>query len=331
MEKQFDFVAIGDITTDAFIRLRDEVHTQVNKERRELCMNFGSKIPYEDVIVVPAVGNAPNAAVAAARLGLYVALVTDQGDDASAKEHRTALEKNNVDIRFVDDHANKNTNYHYVLWFEDERTILIKHHEYPYILPDIGTPAWIYLSSLGENMESYHNEIATYVKAHPKINLAYQPGTFQIALGYEKSKALYEATHIFFCNTDEARNILDTTEQDSAKLAQKISEIGPKIAVVTDGPKGLHAHDTKTGDTWFMPPYPDPKPPLDRTGAGDSFSATVSVALARGLPLEKALQWGPINSMSVVQYVGAQEGLLVREKLEEYLSKAPSDYIPRKI
>ena len=45
-----------------------------------------------------------------------------------------------------------------------------------------------------------------------------------------------------------------------------------------------------------------------------------------GKDLKEALLWGPINSMSVVQYVGAQEGLLTREKIEEYLQNAPEDY-----
>jgi len=43
------------------------------------------------------------------------------------------------------------------------------------------------------------------------------------------------------------------------------------------------------------------------------------------------LSWGPINSMSVVQYVGAQAGLLSREKLQEYLANRPGDYVARKV
>ena len=77
--------------------------------------------------------------------------------------------------------------------------------------------------------------------------------------------------------------------------------------------------------------YPDPKPPLDRTGAGDSFASTVTSALALGKKLPEALAWGPINSMSVVQYIGAQEGLLSMEKIQEYLANAPEDYRPQKI
>ena len=105
-----------------------------------------------------------------------------------------------------------------------------------------------------------------------------------------------------------------------------MSDLGPKIVVVTDGPKGAYAYDSKDGSVWRVPMYPDPKPPLERTGAGDAFASTVVAALALGEPLEKALAWGPINSMSVVQYVGAQRGLLSREQIERHLKEAPPEY-----
>ena len=102
-----------------------------------------------------------------------------------------------------------------------------------------------------------------------------------------------------------------------------------KIVVVTDGPKGAYAYDG--GKFWFMRSYPDPKPPYERTGAGDAFSSTVTAALVLGLPLSEALRWGPVNSMSVVQDVGAQKGLLSRSRLEALLSSAPEDYMPKEI
>lgn len=80
-----------------------------------------------------------------------------------------------------------------------------------------------------------------------------------------------------------------------------------------------------------MPPYPDPKPPVSRTGAGDACSSTITVALALGLPIETALQWGPINSMNVVQHVGAQTGLLTRAELEQLLATRPADYFAKEI
>ncbi|MDO8520640.1 MAG: carbohydrate kinase family protein, partial [bacterium] len=105
----------------------------------------------------------------------------------------------------------------------------------------------------------------------------------------------------------------------------------PKISIVTDGPKGAYAYDSYSGKTYFMPPYPDPKPPVSRTGAGDACSSTITVALALGFPLTTALQWGPINSMNVVQHVGAQTGLLTRAELEKYLANKPADYIAKEV
>jgi hypothetical protein len=44
------------------------------------------------------------------------------------------------------------------------------------------------------------------------------------------------------------------------------------------------------------------------------------------MDLPEALRRGPINSMSVVQYIGAQKGLLSRNEIESYLADAPAHY-----
>jgi ribokinase len=334
-QKSFDFVAIGDTVTDAFIRIQKaSVHTIEGEEgdtEEDLCFINGSKIPYEFAKVIPGVGNSANAAVAAARLGLGSALIADVGQDAQGKEIIEALNKEHVDTSLVRTNPGKSSNYHYVLWHKAERTILIKHETFEYKLPEFAQPKWIYFSSLGENSLPYHEEVLNYIKSHPGVKFAFQPGTFQIKLGAEKLKELYQSCSIFFCNTDEARIILKNNEPDPSKLPKMMSAIGPRIAVITDGPKGLYAYDADADKTWFVPPYPDPKPPYERTGAGDACSSTIVVALGLGLPLQEALLWGPINSMSVVQYVGAQEGLLTREQLEKYLADKPADFVAKEI
>lgn len=80
-----------------------------------------------------------------------------------------------------------------------------------------------------------------------------------------------------------------------------------------------------------MPIYPDPKPPRQRTGAGDAFASTFTSALALGKTPLEALQWAPVNSMWVVQFVGAQIGLLTQDGIQSWLQKAPADYKPRAI
>ncbi|TSD03787.1 MAG: Sugar kinase, ribokinase family [Parcubacteria group bacterium Greene0714_36] len=326
----YDFIAIGDTVTDAFIKLKEaEVHCDINTERCMICMRFADKIPYEEVYVVPAVGNSANAAVSAARLGLKSALVSNIGDDYFGKECMDVFAAEKVGTEFIKINAGKKTNYHYVLWYDAERTILVKHEEYPYALPDIGTPRWMYLSSVGENGLDFHAEIEKYLETHPDVKLAFQPGTYQMKFGREKLVGIYKRTEVFFCNKEEARRILETEEDDVKKLMLEIAALGPKIVAVTDGVNGAYAYDGK--EAWQMPLYPDPKPPLQRTGAGDAFSSAFTVALALGKSVEEALAWGPINSMSVVQGIGARQGLLTRQKLEEYLANAPADYAPRSI
>lgn len=329
--KKYDFVAIGDTVTDAFIRVKQASVLHVEDADggvdEELCFTNGAKIPYEFAKVIAGVGNAANAAVSAARLGLSSTLIADVGSDDFGKEIVDTLGKELAGVEYIRTHQGKVTNYHYVLWHNAERTILIKHEDYPYALPkEMAEPKWFYFSSVGEHGLPYHIEIADYLDAHPNVKLAFQPGTFQISLGAETLARLYRRADFFVCNVEEARIILKTAEPNPVKLGKMMSQLGPKISVITDGPKGLYAYDSALDKTYYLPQYPDPKPPYDRTGAGDACASTIAVALQLGLPLAEALRWGPINSMSVVQYVGAQEGLLSRAALEQYLADAPAEY-----
>ncbi len=327
--KQYDFVAIGDIVTDAFIKIKDAaVHCNLKNDTCELCVRYGDKVPFEDVYVVKAVGNSPNAAVSASRLGVSSALVATIGNDQNGKDCLEQLTKEGVATEYVKTNNDYPTNYHYVLWYDVERTILVKHAPFPYSLPkDMPAPKWLYLSSMGENSVEYHHEIAQYLKDHPETKLAFQPGTFQMKLGTEVLKDIYQEADVFFCNVEEAQRILKNEEHDKVKLMQELMDLGPKLICMTDGIKGAYTYDGT--DAYFIGVYPHT--PYERTGAGDAFASTFTTALLLGLTPDQALMWGPINAMSVVQKIGAQEGLLTREKLEEYLKNAPEDYKAKKI
>jgi ribokinase len=324
-------VAIGDITTDAFIRLKDAaVHCKVNTEDCELCLRFGDKVPFEYVKVVRAVGNAANAAVAASRLGLRSALVANIGDDENGRECMAELRRNDIATDYVRVQSGKPTNYHFVLWYDADRTILVNHVAYDYRLPArMPPPRWIYLTSLGSNTYPYHVAIADYLEAHPDVKLAFQPGTFQMKLGTDELKRIYARTDVFVVNVEEAQRILATESRDVKDLMKKLAALGPKIILITDNTRGAYMFDGER--SYFVPMYPDPRPAFDRTGCGDAFAATFTAALAMGKPPLEAFMWAPVNPMSVAQFVGAQEGLLSLEQLEWWLSKAPADYKVKEI
>lgn len=329
-KKQYDIITIGDTVTDAFIRLKDaHINCKLNSSECEICMKYGDKIPYDFVEICRAVGNSANAAVSTAKLGLSTAIITDLGDDQEGADAIQEFKNNNVSTECIKVHKNKKTNYHYVLWYEVDRTILIKHETYDRTIPSMKSPKWIYLSSLGEDSLEFHKKIGAYLNDNPQIKLAFQPGTFQMKFGTEELKDIYARTEVFFCNLEESQRILKSESSDIKVLLKGVRNLGPKIAVITDGPKGAYvSYDDKT---IFMPPYPDPKPPYERTGAGDAFASTFVAAIAMGKSVEEAIAWAPINSMSVVQNVGAQKGLLTQAELKDWLAKAPTDYKVKEI
>ena len=329
-EQKLDFLAIGDVLTDAFIDLKDaEVHCDIDNTNCTISMRFGDKIPYKSATVLRGVGNAANASVAAARIGISSALMATVGDDAEGVATLQHLDHEHIDATFMRTEKNIPTNFHYVLRYGAERTILVKHESYQYPLQEHlltkKSPAWIYFTSIAKESLSFHHELIQWLKKNTHTKLAFQPGTFQLELGKEVLADVYVETEIFFCNKEEAQRILEQPTADFRELHAGIRALGPEYVVITDGPNGLTAsHDNAT--IWKLPMYPDPKPPVDRTGAGDACSSTIVTAMQLGIPFEQALLWGPINSMSVVQHIGAQEGLLSRKQIEEYLKNAPEHY-----
>ncbi len=330
---QIDVMSVGDIVTDAFIKLiDDQAYTYVDdKGVKTLAMKFGTKIPFDHAEVLEAVGNAANAAVSFARLGLNTAFDTNVGGDQAGRDMITQLNKEKVDHRFVHINPDKKSNYHYVLWYKEERTILIKHEEYNYHWPHFRPqeiPRWVYFSSISQHAMEYHDQVADWLEQNPTVKLAFQPGTFQMEAGVERLRRVYAQTEVVILNREEAVFVTGGSYDDLHDLLTRLHNLGPKTVIITDGPDGAYASDGT--DRWKMPLYPDPAPPYERTGAGDAFASTLIAALVKGHNLESALTWAPINSMSVVQKTGAQAGLLSEREIEEWLKKAPDWYHPEK-
>jgi len=334
LDHKVDILSIGDVVTDAFIKLLPHEASVKHPDSHHplLCMTFGTKVPFEKATIINGVGNSPNAAVCFAMLGLNSSLYANIGDDKVGEEILLSLHAHNVSTEFIFINKGMSSNYHYVLSYGADRTILIKHEAYPYRWPQISSskkPRWIYLSSIGEKAKHIHEHIASYLEQNPDVKLAFQPGTFQIREGVNKLRRIYQKTEIFAVNLEEAQTITGNDTSDITKLIRILHSFGPKVVVVTDGPKGSYASDGAT--IYSMRNYPDPKKPFDRTGCGDAYTSTFVAAIASGENIQTALRWAPINPMSVVQQLGAQAGLLNKQKLLNLLARAPHDYQPKEI
>jgi len=326
-QKTARVLAVGDIITDAFIKLSEDyaqVFTDENGYKR-ISFELGAKLPYDSVDIVEAVECSPNAAVSMARQGLEASLMSWLGDDAAGKSMVEYLRKQGIHTDELVVENGKKTNYHYVLRYGADRTKLQRFEDYSYEWhAPKRHPDWLYLGVLGEKTWPLHEGMLRYLQSNPDVKLAFQPGMYHLQWGPEKLKGFYERAEVVILNREEAVTVTGGNHADVHDLLNKLHEIGVKVAVVTDGPDGAYASDGQK--RLKMPLYPDPKEPLDRTGAGDAFASTFVAALAQGHDLESALQRAPINSMSVCQQLGAQAGLLTEKELEDWLKKAPDWY-----
>ena len=321
-------LAIGDIFTDAFIKLNDETSRVTKDEdgRQWLSVEFGAKMPYDYVDNVRSVGPSPNAAVSFSRLGLRAGLMTYLGDDEVGKESLNYLAEQRVDVSTIIPEQGATSSFWYVLRRGADRTMLVKNEEYQYSWNEPKeVPDWIYLSQISPNAWNVHESALEYLREHPETKLAFQPGTSHFSWGTEKLREVYERSHIVIMNREEAMDVTGEPYDSVRNLAKGLHDLGPEIVVITDGPNGSYA--SYDGKVVTIPNYPDPKAPYDRTGAGDAFASTIVAALARGESMDMALTWAPINSAYVVQHIGAQKGLLHYDELQEYLNNAPDWYV----
>lgn len=319
-------LAIGDIFTDAFIKLNENSAKIIKEGDKEwLALPFGQKPPYDQVDIVRSVGPSPNAAVSTARLGLDVSLMAWVGGDVVGTEAIDHLKSENISTDSMVVEQDKATSYWYVLRYGADRTMLVKSEQYAYewVAPAV-VPEWIYLSYIGKDSWPLHEALVRYLDENLSVKLAFQPGTFHWEWGVEKLHDIYRRAHIVVMNREEAVDATGRDYNSLRDLANGLHELGPEKVVITDGGKGSYA--SYDGKLITIPNYPDPAPPYDRTGAGDAFASTIVAALALGESMDTALTWAPINSMNVVQHMGAQAGLLTRDKVNEYLASAPDWY-----
>lgn len=307
-EDGFDVVAIGDTTQDIFLEMSDaSVQCDLDGENCKILFDYADKIPVDKKTDIPAVGNAANHAIGVARLGLRASIYTIVGDDVQGHLAKEIMQENRVDTSSVSFDKNQGTNLSVVINFKGERTIFVYHEPRHYQLPKLASTKWIYLTSAsGGGVEQLHEQVLEYIKANSGVKVAFNPGTHQMKLGRKKLMPLLEKTNVLFLNREEAAGILGIDNNDVKEIIRQFHEIGVPIMVLTDGPDGSYVSDGQL--IWYAGIFKGPV--VERTGCGDAYGSGFLGALMKEKTIPEAMSWGNANSTSVVQYVGAREGLL---------------------
>lgn len=331
MEEQYDLVAIGDTTTDVFL----EVNLEDAKGRCELdndkclvCFAYGSKIPVKKITTVPAVGNAANNAIGSARLGLKSAIYTVIGSDRDSEEHKKVFEEEGVDTKFVVMESDKRSNFSAVINYGAERTIFVYHEDRKYDLPDLPPTKWVYYTSVAKGHDILHKQVPEYVKKSG-AKLGFNPGSYQLLEGVEKLKPILEVTDVLLLNREEAQSLVKGDIEDVKGLIKELREHGPETVVITDGRNGSFA-SFDGREIWYAG-IPEDSPILEMTGSGDAYSTGFLAASIQGKDLPECMIWGTMNSTSVIQFIGAREGLLTQEGMKKFIEKYGEEVKPKMI
>ena len=100
-------------------------------------------------------------------------------------------------------------------------------------------------------------------------------------------------------------------EGSPAEAAQRLCELGPRLAIVKRGADGAVACD----EGQILSVAPDPAEVVDPVGAGDAFAAGLLADLALGRPAEEALRTAASVAAINVACPGDWEGLPTRAEL----------------
>lgn len=321
--KTFDLITIGDSTIDTFIKIHDAtVECDINRESCKICVEYGSKIPV-DAIAHAVAGNAANVAVGVAKLGLITAIYTNLGDDDQGETIKGALERANVASDYIKVNPGKNSNLSVVLTFQRERTIFVYHQDWFYELPDLAATKWVYLTSMATTFTDSNimDEVTRYVEK-TRAKLTFGPGTYQLKAGIKRFPKLLERCELLIVNMEEAKKILEIDPVERVEVHDILSNLlllGPKIVVVTAAEEGSYATDGQKNLRAGI----FPTQIVEKTGAGDAYSAALLAALVYGESLEEAMIWGTVNASHVIQEVGPQKGLMTREELIRHRKTVP--------
>ena len=319
----FDIVTIGHSTIDYFLKLSQAELSESKNGDSRICLDFADKIPVDDFAKAVG-GNAPNAAVGCARLGLKTAIVSWVGKDMEAEMVLKTLKDGGIELFWVQLSEDERTDQSVILNFEGERTILAYHFPRKYALPIEPPEAdWVYLTSSGEDFSDFHQEVLKYIK-NIGAKLAYNPGMHEMAAGAGTNSEILKRCEVLILNSEEAGELtgegfVEFEEgkrvRQIGKLANKLRELGPRVVVITDGAGGSYAFDSES----FLHVPSVATEMVEMTGAGDSFSAGFLSARILGKDLEECLRWGNTNAASVISRIGSQAGLLTRDEIEQRL------------
>ena len=246
-------------------------------------------------------GSAGNVAVAAARYGHSVALISRTGDDPFGRFVKRALGDLGVDTAYVGTDPSLPTPVTfceifppddfplYFYRFPQAPDTRIGPGEIPPLAVEHARLLWTTLTGLSvEPSRTAHTQAwaIRQRREHTVIDLDYRPMFWRSAEDATRAaaEALVQST-VAIGNREECEVAVGETEPERA--ARALLDRGVSLAIVKQGPKGVLA---MTADERVESP-PFVVDVVNGLGAGDAFGGSLCHGLLHGWPLEKTLRY----------------------------------------
>lgn len=225
-------------------------------------------------------GSASNVAVGLARLKEKSGFIGKVGDDYFGRFLLKEFKKDGVDTSAVK--VEKNVHSGTLLSIVDEngeRTMLVSEGANSYLSPKdisknyVQNAKILSLSSIEGKKVIPAMEKAARFARQAGADVFFDPGFIFIEKGIKELKGILRMTTIGKFNEDE---IMELTNARNMKEAAKIvAGYGPKIVLVTLGKRGCYVHSDRTKRIvpTISPSFYKDFETIDKTGAGDAFSA----------------------------------------------------------
>jgi len=237
------------------------------------------------------------------------------GDDRGGHAVLDDLKDLNIDTEFINNVKDSQTAYSVIISADQGRVVLV-HRGASQEFEDVDVPLtkmdskWFYVTSLAGNIDLLNN-IFDYAN-EKEIRIAWNPGGKELKTGLNSLKPLLSKVGVLLVNLEEAE--LLTGKKKSEEVFEKLIELTNGIIVVTDGMKGVKVCSNKT--CYSAPALGDLA--IERTGAGDAFGSGFVSGLMKDNDIEYAIQLASANANSVVQEIGAKNGLFKKNELDNF-------------
>ena len=340
----YDFITIGSATQDVFIQsdvASIVTVSQMAKKSEFMSFPYGAKTEIADFSKNLG-GGAVNTATNLANLGMKTSIIIKLGNDEFNGIIKLKLAQSGIDIMNIINSQKFLTGFSIILVsFQGDRTVLAHRganahvHEKEVNFDAIKNSRWVYVSPLSGDSNKVLDKIANFC-CENKINLAINAGTTALKKGAKYFSKILTTAQIVVMNKEEAALVTkiqvrpDTKEEkfssmplhpDIVEMLKCLRGNCGTIVVITDGKNGSYCYDGKK--IYICPAYPATV--VSTLGAGDAFSSTFCATIDKyNYDIEKALKYGTINSASVCEHFGAQEGFLTFDEIEKKLRNSPN-------